>query len=83
MLPPTSVSQATQMLVDEPGAAKVLAGGSDILVQLKAGLAEPDLLVDIKHIDGIHDITPEDGGYRIGAAVSGATLGEHEGVKAL
>lgn len=80
---PTSVSEATRLLIDEPGLSKILAGGSDILVQLKAGLAEPDLLVDIKRIDGIYDITPENGGYRIGAAVSGAALGEHAGVKAL
>lgn len=80
---PTSVSEATRLLTDETGLSKILAGGTDILVQLKAGLAAPDLLVDIKHIDGIYDITPEDGGYRIGAAVSGAALGEHAGVKAL
>lgn len=80
---PTSVSEATRLLTEESGVAKILAGGSDILVQLKAGLAQPDLLVDIKHIDGIYDITPEDGGYRIGAAVSGAALGEHADVKAL
>lgn len=80
---PDTASQASRLLADEPGVAKVLAGGTDILVQLKAGLAEPDLLVDIKHINGIYDITPEDGGFRIGAAVSGAALGEHEGVKAM
>lgn len=80
---PTSISEATRLLAAEPGQSQILAGGSDILVQLKAGLAEPDLLVDIKRIDGIYDITSEDGGYRIGAAVSGAALGEHAGVKAL
>lgn len=80
---PTSISEATRLLAAEPGQSQILAGGSDILVQLKAGLAEPDLLVDIKRIDGIYDITSEDGGYRIGAAVSGAVLGEHAGVKAL
>lgn len=80
---PSSVSEASRLLIEETGLSQILAGGSDILVQLKAGLAAPDLLVDIKHIDGIYDITPENGGYRIGAAVSGAALGEHAGVKAL
>ena len=46
-------------------------------------MVEPDLLVDIKRIAGINDITAEAGGYRIGAGVCGAKLGEHAGVKAL
>ena len=71
------------MLHDEPGVTRVLAGGTDVLVQLKAGMVEPDLIVDIKAIDGMRSITPEAGGFRIGAAVAGAELGAHEGVKAL
>jgi carbon-monoxide dehydrogenase medium subunit len=49
---------------------------------LRAGMVEPDLVVDIKRIAGMDAITEEDGGFRIGAAVSGAQLGEHDGVKA-
>ncbi len=71
------------MLQDEAGVARVLAGGTDLLVQLKAGMLNPDLIVDIKGIDGISDIAPEDGGFRIGAAVSGAELGEHAEISAL
>jgi carbon-monoxide dehydrogenase medium subunit len=54
----------------------VLAGGTDLLVQLRAGLVEPDLVVDVKHIAEMREITEEEGGFRIGAAVSGAELGE-------
>lgn len=78
-----NAADAVQLLQDEMGIARVLAGGTDVLVQLKAGMLEPDLLVDIKSIEGIKDIVAEDGGYRIGAAVSGAELGEHAGVVAL
>jgi carbon-monoxide dehydrogenase medium subunit len=70
-------------LAESSGTAKVLAGGTDILVQMKFGAGAPDLLVDIKRIAGMSDITPEDGGYRVGAAVSGAELGEHKGMCAL
>ena len=80
---PENVAEAVKLLQEEPGVTRVLAGGTDVLVQLKAGMVEPDLIVDIKTLDGIKDITAEDGGYRIGAAVSGAQLGEHEGVVAL
>jgi carbon-monoxide dehydrogenase medium subunit len=50
---------------------------------MKSGMLAPDLMVDIKHIPGMRDITPEAGGYRIGAAVSGAELGEHASAVAL
>ena len=80
---PENVAEAVKLLHAETGVVRILAGGTDVLVQLKAGMIEPDLIVDIKHLEGIKDITPEDGGYRIGAAVSGAKLGEHAGVVAL
>ncbi len=79
---PTTVEAAVSLLAAETGMARVLAGGTDLLVQMKSGMAEPDLVVDIKRIDAMHEITPEDGGFRIGAAVPGIALGEHEGVKA-
>ncbi|MHA1567130.1 MAG: FAD binding domain-containing protein, partial [Alphaproteobacteria bacterium] len=47
------------------------------------GNIEPDLVVDIKRIAALQAITAEDGGFRIGAAVSGAQLGEHEGLRGL
>ncbi len=80
---PETGQQAAQLLAEGTGISRVLAGGTDILVQMKAGMIEPDLLVDIKNIKGIRDITPEDGGFRIGAAVSGAELNEHAGVCAM
>ena len=80
---PENVATAVKLLQEEVGVTRVLAGGTDVLVQLKAGMVEPDLIVDIKYLDGIKDIVAEDGGYRIGAAVSGAELGEHAGVVAL
>ncbi|MGB0440515.1 MAG: FAD binding domain-containing protein [Paracoccaceae bacterium] len=80
---PDSFEAAAQLLHEEQGIARILAGGTDVLVQLKAEVVEPDLMVDLKHLDGMRDITAEDGGFRIGAAVSGAMLGEHAGVKAL
>ncbi|WP_425406659.1 FAD binding domain-containing protein [Hwanghaeella sp.] len=77
---PETVDSAVEMLSGEPGSAKVLAGGTDLLVQMKSGVQEPDLIVDIKRIDGMKSITQEHGGWRIGAAVSGAEMGEHGGL---
>ncbi len=80
---PENIETAVKLLAGETGNARVLAGGTDLLVQLRLGHVEPDLVVDIKRIAGLQAITAEDGGFRIGAAVSGAQLGEHDGVRAL
>lgn len=80
---PQTADAAVELLSSESGTCRVLAGGTDVLVQLKSGFVEPDLVVDIKAIAGMKDITEEADGYRIGAAVSGAELGEHAGVVAL
>lgn len=80
---PDSFDAAATLLKDEQGVARILAGGTDVLVQLKAEMVEPDLMLDLKHLPGMKDITEENGGYRIGAAVPGAMLGEHAGVCAM
>jgi len=80
---PTSAADAVALLKNETAAARVLAGGSDLLVQLNANMVEPALVVDIKRIPGIRDITAENGGFRVGAAVTGAEMGEHAGLLAL
>ncbi len=72
-----SVAEATKALVAEAGLSRILSGGTDVLVQLKAGMVEPDLIVDVKKLPGMREIRAEDGGFRVGAAVSGAELGEH------
>jgi len=80
---PSSLETASALLASVSGSARVLAGGTDLLVQLRSGMIAPDLVVDIKKIHEVNQITAEDGGFRIGAAVSGAKLGEHPGVKKL
>lgn len=82
-LKPATAAEAVSALAAEAGVSRILAGGTDVLVQVKAGMVEPDLLVDIKGIEGMRSITAEAGGFRIGAAVAGAELGAHAGVRAL
>jgi carbon-monoxide dehydrogenase medium subunit len=80
---PTSLDQAVALLAGEPGEARVLAGGTDLLVQLRTDLIEPALLVDIKRIAETRQVTEDGGGFRIGAAVTGAELKEHPRLKAV
>jgi carbon-monoxide dehydrogenase medium subunit len=79
---PQTVEQAVALLAADSG-ARVLAGGTDLLVRLRAGHIAPSAIVDIKHIDGMGEITQEaDGGWRIGAGVPCAAMGEHAGLVA-
>lgn len=80
---PASIEEAVGLLAAEKGQARVLAGGTDLIVQMRSGRFEPDLVVDVKRIAAMRAITPEAGGFRIGAAVPAAELGEHADVKKL
>lgn len=75
---PTTTKDAAALLAKEKGVAFILAGGTDLLVRMKSGLVEPDLVVDIKHVPAMQAIKKSDSGFRIGAAVSGAELGENK-----
>jgi aerobic carbon-monoxide dehydrogenase medium subunit len=78
---PESIKSAVTMLSKEKGMAYVLAGGTDLLVKLKSGMVEPDLVVDIKRIKGMYDITKSASGFRIGAAVPSSALQENAALK--
>lgn len=74
---PETIEAAVKLLAGTKGLGRVLAGGTDLLVQMRSNIVVPDMVVDIKKIAGMRKIATEKGGFRIGAAVSGAELSEH------
>jgi carbon-monoxide dehydrogenase medium subunit len=79
---PTSVDEAVKLLANAAGTAKVLSGGTDLLVQLRSGRLRPDLIVDTKKIPGIIGVRQNsDGSFTIGAATPGAVLEADEALK--
>ena len=78
---PSTVEDAVRVLSGASGVAKVLSGGTDLLVQLRSGRIKPDLIVDTKKIPGISGIREEDGAFVIGAATPGAVIGEHAALR--
>ncbi|UGY20823.1 FAD binding domain-containing protein [Bradyrhizobium septentrionale] len=75
---PRSLDEAIGAFAAAGSAARIMAGGTDLLVQMRAGLVRPGLIVDIKKIGEMTEITEAaDGGFRVGAAVSGMELAEH------
>jgi CO/xanthine dehydrogenase FAD-binding subunit len=72
---PDSLEGAVALLAGAKGEARVLAGGTDLLVQMRTDI------LDLKKIGETRSITEEKGGWRIGAAVTGAELKEHPRLK--
>jgi CO/xanthine dehydrogenase FAD-binding subunit len=66
---PASVAEAAGLLAANPG-ARLLAGGTDLLVQLRAGRKETGLVIDLKRIPEMNEISYDPaGGLTLGAAV--------------
>jgi carbon-monoxide dehydrogenase medium subunit len=74
---PLSMEDAVGLISGSAGTAALLAGGSDLLVRMKGGFIEPDLIVDIKSIEGLSEIRQTAQGFSIGAAVPCAVMGEN------
>ena len=79
-LAPSTLEEAVSAFAAASGAASILAGGTDLLVQMRAGVRKPGTIIDIKKIPELTAIEDLGGGaFRIGAAVAGAVLAEHKG----
>src|SRR5260370_14453804 len=68
------------MLADK-GKGRILAGGTDLLVQMKSGGVAPGVIVDVKKIPEMTTIVEKKGSFTIGAATPAAVIGEHKKLK--
>ena len=74
---PETLQAAVALLAAESGPTRILAGGTDVIVQMETDLIEPQLLVDIKKIPEVRQIVAENGGFRVGAAATGMEIMQH------
>ena len=78
---PASVSEACALLAEDPEGSAVFAGGTDILVDLKAGLRHHRRLVSLGRIDELKDIElAANGALRIGATATINSVARHHGI---
>ncbi|MDQ2095905.1 FAD binding domain-containing protein [Rhodalgimonas zhirmunskyi] len=77
---PETIEEAAALLAAD-AEARPLAGGTDLLVRLRARQIAPSAIVDLKRIPELREITEESGGWRIGAAVPSAQMNEHAALK--
>jgi carbon-monoxide dehydrogenase medium subunit len=80
---PDTIDEAVALLAAANGSGRVLAGGTDLLVQMRAGVARPGTIIDVKKIPEMTTIAEDGGAFRVGAAVSGAVIGEHAALSAI
>ncbi len=74
---PTTVEEAVELLTELGGAAKLYAGGTELLLAMKTGLLQYDALVNVKSIPGLDQIAVEGDELVIGAAATHSDI-EHD-----
>ena len=74
---PRDVSKALKLLEQAEGRGRIVAGGTDLILQLQRGQFRADLLVDITGIQELKLIQVEDGWIRIGAGVTHAEVAQN------
>jgi 4-hydroxybenzoyl-CoA reductase subunit beta len=70
---PGTIKEATAALASHPGSRSV-AGGTDLIVNMRRGISRPDLLVDLSGIDELNQIKTKEHGTTVGAGVTIAAL---------
>lgn len=78
---PATLKEATAQLGKEHGKVALLAGGTDLLGEMKDNLLAPERLVHITHLRELQGIRPVGGGLRIGAATLLADIVESPAVQ--
>jgi aerobic carbon-monoxide dehydrogenase medium subunit len=74
LLQPTTVSEASSALQDFAERGKVYAGGAELLLLMRHGFLQSEVLIDVKKIERLHRITSIDGVLCVGACVTHRTL---------
>jgi carbon-monoxide dehydrogenase medium subunit len=67
---PASLEEAIGILSEYPGSARLLAGGTDLVAWLRDDAVAPDMLIDIKDVPGLGEITVDAGVLSIGSLVT-------------
>ena len=76
---PSTLEEALQLLSEFGGNAKVLAGGTDLLVRMKQKVDKPSHIISIARVPGLDAVIPRDShGVTVGPGATAAALSRHE-----
>ncbi len=71
---PADLDDAVEILSGAGQGGRALAGGTDLVVDMKTGRMRPTTVVNLKRIPGLEGVQPADGGSRIGALTKVAAI---------
>mgnify|MGYP003971281915 FL=1 len=66
---PDSVEELLELLKSKPN-AKLIAGGTDLLLQMKEGTAQPETVVSLKNVEELGGFSVSKNGYRLGTGMT-------------
>ena len=78
---PSTVKEAVAACAKLPG-SRFVAGGTDLIVNMRRGISRPDVLIDLSGIDELSEIKTDSGGTTIGAGVTIAALARDASIAA-
>lgn len=78
---PQTIEEATALLSEHGAAARILAGGTDLMVQARITGSYPGHYVDIKHIPDVSVLELRADHLLLGAAVSCASISERDDIR--
>ncbi len=78
---PATIEEAVALLASRSGNAKIISGGQSLVPMLAFRLAAPELLVDLKQLQGLNRIDIAEDGVRLGAKVRWCEIERNERLK--
>ena len=78
---PTTVDEALELMHKYQDSVSVIAGGTDLVLELNEYKATPAVVIDLKKIKELNYIRVEDGVFRIGAMATHASLAADQAIK--
>lgn len=78
---PDTIEEACGLLKKHGDQARIIAGGTDLVIQMKRGVIAPGHVISIKRIETMRGITETTDGFRIGAVTPLAEVADHRGLK--
>lgn len=80
-LAPSTPAEVVQLLASHRGEAKVISGGQSLLPMMAFRLARPSLLIDLRNLEGLNQITVDGSGVLLGARTRWRDIEDDEKLK--
>src|SRR5215467_9803716 len=81
LVQPTTLHEASKALAEFGENAKIYAGGAELLLLMRHGLMQTEVLIDVKKIERLKGVTQNGNGLRAGACITHRELATHPAIR--